>query len=43
MCRIQKEKDFVIYTWGEIGRLDPEKAKKLTFNEETAELCAFLR
>ena len=43
MCRIKKENDFAIQTWGKIGRLDLEKAKKLTFNEKTAGVWAFLR
>ena len=43
MCKIKKENDFAIQTLGEIGRLDLEKAKKLTFNEKTAGVCAFLR
>ena len=43
MCRIKKENDAAIRTWGKIGRLDLEKAKKLTFNEKTAGVWAFLR
>ena len=41
MCRTKKENDFAIQTWGKIGRLDLEKAKKLTFNEKTAEFGPF--
>ena len=41
MCRIKKENDFATQTWGKIGRLDLEKAKKLTFNEKTAGFVPF--
>ena len=43
MCRIKKENDAAIQTWGKIGLLDLEKAEKLTFNEKTAGVWAFLR
>ena len=43
MCRIKKENDIAIQTWAKIGRPDLEKAKKLTFNEKTAGVWAFLR
>ena len=43
MCRIKKENDFAKQTWGKIGRLDLQKAKKLTFDEKTAGVCAFSR
>ena len=35
-AELKKENDFAIQTRGKIGRLDLEKAKKRTFNEETA-------